>query len=121
LIESEVSDLDIWRKTLRYWFGNQYPARNVATILEVYHELVANGGRFARREFNKSKKTASLNWRERAEAGLKQLAQSLTDGAREQVEALLAELPTISLEEFQAQVWMIDVADDLLQPFVGLK
>jgi hypothetical protein len=47
LIEGNVTDLEVWQRTLEFWAGNDYRAQSVFKIVEYYKEthtgLVKNG------------------------------------------------------------------------------
>lgn len=40
MIEAEVTDIDAWKETLRFWFGNGYREKSVFRMLEYYKEVI---------------------------------------------------------------------------------
>ena len=45
MIETEITDLDAWKDTLRFWLGNNYRAESVFKMVKYYHEQVEERSR----------------------------------------------------------------------------
>ena len=40
LIEAEITDIDAWKETLTFWFGNNYRAESVFKMIEYYKQVI---------------------------------------------------------------------------------
>ena len=45
MIESEITDVEVWKETLKFWFGNGYRAQSVFKMIQYYNEKVEERSR----------------------------------------------------------------------------
>lgn len=45
LLENEVTDLDTWKETLRWWFGNGYREQSIFKMIELYNQKLEERNR----------------------------------------------------------------------------
>lgn len=102
-------------EVLDYQMGQKWRDKADWLTVEQYipHYLARKNGT------GSSNRARDSDWRVRARAGLEGL--SLANGQQSEIEMLITRLNELTLEEFNNQIWKLDIPDDLLQPFMGLK
>jgi hypothetical protein len=45
MIETEITDLDAWKETLRFWLGNGYKEQAIFKMVKYYHEHIEERSR----------------------------------------------------------------------------
>lgn len=45
MIEAEVTDVEVWKETLKFWFGNGYRAQSVFKMIAYYNEKIEERNR----------------------------------------------------------------------------